>query len=181
MNDSRATSHRTTIPTPVLAPGQPVTMLVPDRLARPLSVVLQGTFGSTYLQWLLRRYRHKFVTQASSNQSRARTGYQAKGQGLTKVRFRVNDGDWAVLSSLALGAGVSRCVVFTWLLDQDFGDVTVPTEQTQPFQAVYIVAMLAVLPDPSRFTRTLAFRQTPLGRPWAKRAVRFAPDPDDAP
>ncbi len=111
--------------------GIPVTVLLPRNVREILMVYLarRGSPPANLLQFALRKYGPILRTGILPVHKGTRKLYQRDGMNLVRFDFRVSEQDWAVLTEIAHGMGLSRCLVFTALVETELlgPDVVVPT------------------------------------------------------
>ncbi|ALO28279.1 DUF1564 family protein [Leptospira borgpetersenii] len=95
--------------------GTPVTLLIPEQIVHLRK--LKPNKLSQELSFLLKRYQKCALEKKFLGRSFPAVSYQRKGLKLKKMNFRPNEKDWVTLGVLALGLGVSRCLLFTILAE----------------------------------------------------------------
>ncbi|MCB1176745.1 MAG: DUF1564 family protein [Leptospiraceae bacterium] len=95
-------------------------LLIPDRYLCDLENVCGDMELHKYLKYLVGKYRKFIALGYIPHGKNVRIKYQKKGQSLVNVKFRPWDEDWAELGILAYGLGVSRCWLFSYLLELEF-------------------------------------------------------------
>ena len=103
------------------------TLLIPKYLVEKLDLVVpyvenSKTKKKSYkfkegLKKLLDRYRGLFARGYLPFQNKPKLTYQEEGLELQKFSFRPDDADWYELGILAYGCGVSRCWLFSFLVE----------------------------------------------------------------
>ncbi len=138
----------------------PVTILIPQSLLSHGRRFLTLNSGAACLHRLMRRHGPALIHLCTSRRVRGRMTYQRPGQDLVRCQFRVSETSWARLSALAYGSGMSRCAVFTWMLERELdSSVRVPTPGQQRIPFVNLAATLAVLSHPKQIVRTMSIRE----------------------
>jgi hypothetical protein len=108
----------------------PSTILIPEELIPLLTSCMQKQTLRQYLHHLLTK---KIPIPASS---KWKTHYQSKGQKLKRFNFRPDEQDWQKLSSLSMGTGYSRCLLFVlMMLAEQNGD---PTPEIQNIRMNFV-------------------------------------------
>ena len=69
------------------------------------------------LKNLLNKYRGLFAMGYLPFSEKAKLKYQDEGLDLQEVKFRPDEEDWAELGIIAYGLGVSRCWLFSYMLE----------------------------------------------------------------
>jgi hypothetical protein len=105
------------------------TLLVPKHLVEKLDLVIpyvenSKTKKKSYkfkegLKKLLEKYRGLLARGYLPFQNKPKLTYQEEGLELQKFCFRPDDEDWYELGILAYGCGVSRCWLFSFLVELD--------------------------------------------------------------
>lgn len=95
--------------------GTPVTLLIPEQIVHLRK--LKPNKLSQELSFLLKKYQKCALEKKFLGRSFPAVSYQRKGLKLKKMNFRPNEKDWVTLGVLALGLGVSRCLLFTILAE----------------------------------------------------------------
>ncbi|EMK11391.1 MULTISPECIES: DUF1564 family protein [Leptospira] len=95
--------------------GTPVTLLIPEQIVHLRK--LKPNKLSQELSFLLKKYQKCELEKKFLGRSFPAVSYQRKGLKLKKMNFRPNEKDWVTLGVLALGLGVSRCLLFTILAE----------------------------------------------------------------
>jgi len=105
------------------------TLLIPKHLAEKLDLVIpyvenSKTKKKSYnfkdgLKKLLDKYRGMLGRGYLPFQEKPKLTYQEEGLELQKFCFRPDDADWFELGILAYGCGVSRCWLFSFLVELD--------------------------------------------------------------
>lgn len=102
------------------------TLLIPKTLTKdlnsilPVSTTKQGTEFINFrlgLKLLLNKYRGFLAIGELPFADKPKLTYQQEGLNLHKFKFRPDNSDWFELGILAYGLGVSRCWLFTYLLE----------------------------------------------------------------
>jgi hypothetical protein len=102
------------------------TLLVPDSLALKLSSILPVRISKKKkefvdlrqgLKMLLNKYRGFLALGKLPFQYKPKLSYQNEGLNLQVFKFRPDNADWFELGILAYGLGVSRCWLFSFLLE----------------------------------------------------------------
>ena len=103
------------------------TLLIPKHLVEKLELVIpfvenSKTKKKSYrfkegLKKLLDKYRGLLARGYLPFQGKPKLTYQEKGLELEKFCFRPEDADWYELGILAYGCGVSRCWLFSFLVE----------------------------------------------------------------
>ena len=102
------------------------TLLIPENLAENLKSILP--IGSTKkgkeftnfrlgLKFLLNKYRGFLAIGNLPFAGKPKLTYQREGLNLQEFKFRPDNGDWFELGIIAYGLGVSRCWLFSYLLE----------------------------------------------------------------
>lgn len=140
--------------------SSPVTILIPRSLYNRARWLFVLDPGAVCLKRLVGRHGVALIELARTTQVRGRITYQASGQDLIRLQFRVSEREWTWLTTLAQGAGMSRCAAFTWMLARELEPgvrVHTPRHQLIPYRSCTVA--LTVLPDPSRLIRTVSMRE----------------------
>jgi hypothetical protein len=105
------------------------TLLIPKHLVEKLELVIpyvenSKTKKKSYrfkegLKKLLDKYRGLLAKGYLPFQEKPKLTYQEEGLELQKFCFRPDDADWFELGILAYGCGVSRCWLFSFLVELD--------------------------------------------------------------
>jgi hypothetical protein len=105
------------------------TLLIPKHLVEKLELVIpfvenSKTKKKSYkfkegLKKLLEKYRGLLARGYLPFQHKPKLTYQEEGLDLQKFCFRPEDADWFELGILAYGCGVSRCWLFSFLVELD--------------------------------------------------------------
>jgi len=105
------------------------TLLIPKHLVKKLDLVIpfvenSKTKKKSYklkegLKKLLEKYRGLLARGYLPFQGKPKLTYQEEGLELQKFCFRPEDDDWYELGILAYGCGVSRCWLFSFLVELD--------------------------------------------------------------
>ena len=105
------------------------TLLIPKHLVEKLDLVIPivenpKTKKKSYklkdgLKKLLDKYRGMLARGYLPFQEKPKLTYQEEGLDLQKFCFRPEDADWYELGILAYGCGVSRCWLFSFLVELD--------------------------------------------------------------
>jgi hypothetical protein len=105
------------------------TLLIPKHLVEKLELVIpyvenSKTKKKSYrfkegLKKLLDKYRGLLARGYLPFQEKPKLTYQEEGLELQKFCFRPDDADWFELGILAYGCGVSRCWLFSFLVELD--------------------------------------------------------------
>jgi hypothetical protein len=105
------------------------TLLIPKHLVEKLDLVIpfvenSKTKKKSYkfkegLKKLLDKYRGMLARGYLPFQEKPKLTYQGEGLELQKFCFRPDDADWYELGILAYGCGVSRCWLFSFLVELD--------------------------------------------------------------
>jgi len=105
------------------------TLLIPKHLVEKLGLVIpfvenSKTKKKSYklkdgLKRLLEKYRGLLARGYLPFQEKPKLTYQEEGLDLQKFCFRPDDADWFELGILAYGCGVSRCWLFSFLVELD--------------------------------------------------------------
>jgi len=105
------------------------TLLIPKHLVEKLDLVIpfvenSKTKKKSYklkegLRRLLEKYRGMLARGYLPFQDKPKLTYQEEGLDLQKFCFRPEDADWYELGILAYGCGVSRCWLFSFLVELD--------------------------------------------------------------
>lgn len=118
----------------------PSSLLIPSRLWSDFAAGRSESNGHTgvLLRRLVHSYRASFFSGEFSQSGSTRRVYQRSCQHLVKVTFRVENAVWLEFGQMAAYLGVSRCLLFTLLLEaaarDGFGDpVGTPTEEPARF------------------------------------------------
>jgi hypothetical protein len=93
------------------------TLLIPKKLFRKMKSKLGTQKFPNIFRLLLNRYRGSLTKGNLSLSSRTKTKFQDSGLDLVKFKFRPDDADWVELGILASSAGVSRCLLFVFILE----------------------------------------------------------------
>jgi hypothetical protein len=106
------------------------TLLIPKHLVEKLDLVIpyvenSKTKKKSYkfkdgLKKLLDKYRGMLARGYLPFQEKPKLTYQEEGLELQKFCFRPDDADWFELGILAYGCGVSRCCLFSFLVELDW-------------------------------------------------------------
>ena len=105
------------------------TLLIPRHLVEKLDLVIPSVENSNTkkklykfkdgLKKLLDKYRGLLARGYLPFQEKPKLTYQEEGLDLQKFSFRPDDADWYELGILAYGCGVSRCWLFSFLVELD--------------------------------------------------------------
>ena len=105
------------------------TLLIPKHLVEKLELVIPFVENSKTkkksfklkegLKKLLDKYRGLLARGHLPFQNKPKLRYQEEGLELQKFCFRPEDADWYELGILAYGCGVSRCWLFSFLVELD--------------------------------------------------------------
>jgi len=105
------------------------TLLIPKHLVEKLDLVIpyvenSKTSKKSYkfkdgLKKLLDKYRGLLARGYLPFQEKPKLTYQEEGLDLQKFSFRPEEADWYELGILAYGCGVSRCWLFSFLVELD--------------------------------------------------------------
>jgi len=105
------------------------TLLIPKHLVEKLDLVIpcvenSKTKKKSYkfkdgLKKLLEKYRGLLALGYLPFQEKPKLTYQEEGLDLQKFSFRPDEADWYELGILAYGCGVSRCWLFSFLVELD--------------------------------------------------------------
>ncbi|AOP36431.1 hypothetical protein A0128_20685 [Leptospira tipperaryensis] len=93
--------------------GSPVTLLIPEKIIRLRR--LKADKLNEELSFLLKKYQNVALKKKFLGRSFPAISYQRKGLKLKRMNFRPDEKDWIELGVLALGLGVSRCLLFSIL------------------------------------------------------------------
>ncbi|MBM9500614.1 DUF1564 family protein [Leptospira sp. 201903071] len=93
--------------------GSPVTLLIPEQIIRMRR--LRANKLNQELSFLLQKYQKTALKKKFLGKSFPAISYQRKGLKLKRMNFRPNEKEWVELGILALGLGVSRCLLFAIL------------------------------------------------------------------
>ncbi|XDD52485.1 DUF1564 family protein [Leptospira sp. WS92.C1] len=93
--------------------GSPVTLLIPENLVRLRK--LKAAKLNQELNYLLKKYGTVALKKNFLGKNLPAISYQNKGLTLKKMNFRPNEKDWVELGIIALGLGVSKCLLFAIL------------------------------------------------------------------
>lgn len=102
------------------------TLLIPEDLAKglesvlPVGVTKRGIEFVDFrlgLKLLLNKYRGFLAAGYLPFAGKPKLTYQREGLNLQKFSFRPDNADWFELGILAYGLGVSRCWLFSYLLE----------------------------------------------------------------
>lgn len=154
--------------------SMPVTLLVPEHLCALLTAKLERykRRRGLYVGVLLARFRTRFFEREFLQSAALKCHYQRPGQELRRFCLRVPNEAWMELGQWASFLGVSRCLLFAWLLEEDLcidpgrTNVRVPTNALQEHD--------------SQFPLYLEFsNRVYLARNHYERAIRIEPAPED--
>ncbi|MBM9576088.1 DUF1564 family protein [Leptospira sp. 201903070] len=106
--------------------GAPVTLLIPEQIIRKRK--LQANKLNQELSFLLQKYQKAALKKRFLGKNFPAISYQSKGLKLKRMNFRPNEKEWVELGILALGLGVSRCLLFAILEEWECNQEVPPTE-----------------------------------------------------
>ncbi len=107
-------------------------LLIPNHLIPKLSQILphsnskHGTIILNFSQGLsilLKKHKGLFACGALPFQEKPKLSYQSDNLNLKAFKFRPDNADWFELGMIAYGLGVSRCWLFTYLLELELAGV----------------------------------------------------------
>ncbi len=106
------------------------TLLIPEKLIDKLYLAIPLSDG-TLKSWnfrkglskLLHKYRGFLACGNLPFQSKPKLTYQSNHLSLIPFKFRPNDADWFELGCIAYGLGVSRCWLFTYLIELELSGI----------------------------------------------------------
>jgi hypothetical protein len=108
------------------------TLLIPETLvpslsqAIPVSLSKKGTIVFNFrlgLHYLLQKYRGLLACSNLPFSSKPKLSFQSPGLNLVPFKFRPHDADWFELGILASGLGVSKCWLFSYLLELELSGI----------------------------------------------------------
>ncbi|MDV6236374.1 DUF1564 family protein [Leptospira ellisii] len=105
-----------------------ITLLVPETTRMRLSAERQKSLGKN-LPHLLRKYAKLVSSQSRINGEATSVLYQKKQGQLAKISVRMETKYWNLLGVLASAHGVSRCLLYNYLLSLDEAEVGDFTEK----------------------------------------------------
>jgi hypothetical protein len=76
------------------------------------------------LEKLLRKYKGFLASTKLPFQDKPKLTFQEEGLDLQRLSFRVEDDVWFELGILAYGCGVSRCWLFSYLLELELSGIS---------------------------------------------------------
>lgn len=172
----RITDHRSA------SVATPCSLLIPPEIADDLERLLAELEWSLgrFLRRLVRKYRGLCLEHGLPQMGGVKRCYQAAGTGPRKVSFRVENEVWVELGLLAAYLGMSRCLLFVWLVRLELtgggsGFVRVPTNSLEGYDHDY--------PDRLEFIERLYISQNlyerrlrlrPKHRDWLPMTLRIA-------
>ena len=97
----------------------PSSLLVPERLLPVFGALLNQTHGRAgiLLRLLVEGYSEACYAGEFPQRGSLRSFYQSPGQKLFKYSFRVENAVWLQFGQMAAYLGVSRCYLFSYLLE----------------------------------------------------------------
>ena len=97
----------------------PSSVLVPQRLLPTFAGLLKRSRGKAgiLLRNLVEAYRHSCLSGEFPQRGGLKCFYQTANQRLVKFSFRVENGVWLEFGQMAAYLGVSRCYLFSYLLE----------------------------------------------------------------
>lgn len=91
------------------------TFLVPLKIVRQLPNSERKRIGKN-LGILLKKYAHRLTHKKKFNNRALTIKYQKQGNTLIKFNTRIRPEEWAQLSILAAAHGISRCLLYCFLI-----------------------------------------------------------------
>ncbi len=119
-------THKKFIDLDVMSNTTVSTLLIPASIAEKLKFILPISVNkkgieivqfSVALNMLLKKYRGLFAVGNLPFTSKPKLTFQDDGLDLQAFKFRPNHADWFELGIIAYGLGVSRCWLFTYMLE----------------------------------------------------------------
>ncbi len=121
--------HKKSIDMSAYTLGTASTLLVPEGLILEMyenfpMVVTKSDEGYSIdmrggLRMLLNRYRAFFAMGNLPFGKKPKLTFQKEGLNLQEFKFRPDEADWAELGIIAYGLGVSRCWLFSYMLEME--------------------------------------------------------------
>jgi hypothetical protein len=108
------------------------TLLIPNHLTPKLTQILPHSVSKNgslipnfaqALHLLLRKYKGLFACGELPFQQKPKLSYQSDDLDLKVFKFRPNNADWFELGIIAYGLGVSRCWLFTYMLELELSGI----------------------------------------------------------
>lgn len=97
------------------------TLLIPNHLySRLITKYSKKKFAETF-QTLISKYRNLISLGVFPRSNKVKMLYQKEGLDLQKLNFRPLSADWMELGILSYGIGLSRCHLFSIILEMEFG------------------------------------------------------------
>lgn len=131
--------------------GTVSTLLVPMDLAKRMSGIVIATFNPktrdlcfdfrSTLRLLLEKYRSILASGNLPFQQKPKLTFQEEGLDLQRFSFRPDDADWFEFGLLAYGCGVSRCWLFSYLLEWELSGVSLLVSRPEFKNAVTTAAL----------------------------------------
>ncbi len=122
----------------------PCTLLIPGQYVADLEDRLRNRDCglSRYVRLLVRRYRPVCLQHGLPQAGGLKRCYQSPGNSLLKKSCRIDAETWAELGQIAAFFGMSRCLVFVWLLKLDLAGghdtfAGVPTNALESYDCDY--------------------------------------------
>ncbi len=114
-------------------------LLIPRRTWEQLSKILAHRLvpPANFLDFLLRKYGAAAASGMLPVSAGLRQRYQAGGQDLVRLDFRPGVQDWAALSEISHGTGLSRCLIFVLMLQMYLGTSPSAGVPTLPRRGAY--------------------------------------------
>jgi hypothetical protein len=123
-------NHSQKVDLQVCTKGTCSTILIPKNLVDKLHLIksLQKTHHKSWnfqkgLSKFLSKYRGFLACGNLPFQSKPKLTYQANNLSLVPFKFRPDAGDWFELGCIAYGLGVSRCWLFTYLIELELSGI----------------------------------------------------------
>lgn len=148
--------------------SKPASLLIPEELWKSFAAMSGGRripIGNI-LHFLIWKYgAAAAMGRFPSGDLRKR--YQPSGLGLVRVDFRPGVHDWAILSQISQGTGLSRCLIFAILLEMHVGSLSNDGVPTLPrrgplglFRGVAWISVRVLDIDRQLMKRHLLIRET---------------------
>lgn len=122
----------------------PCTLLIPAQYIADMEERLSHRKGGLgrYVRHLVRRYRPVCLQYGFPQAGGLKRSYQRPGVSLQKKSCRVDAETWAELGQIAAFLGMSRCLLFVWLLKLDLTGgydtfAGVPTNSLESYDCDY--------------------------------------------
>jgi hypothetical protein len=133
--------HEEKVDVKVYEKGTVSTLLIPSDLVDKLSFVLEMGYNPkservffdfrSGLKMLLNKYRGFLANGNLPFQQKPKLTFQDDGNCLQRFSFRPDDADWFELGVLAYGCGVSRCWLFTYLINLELSGIALLVSRSE--------------------------------------------------